>query len=485
MSRGWDDAGVWHKNEDFRWPRALSGFLDAVSKEYGGSVDLVIAGDFLELWQRPTPCAGPRAREAMPVPAELGGACSVAEMRDLAESVVAGHEDVFRALARFARSDGNCLIVTPGNHDASLVLDEVWTPVARALMSEGGCIRRPNDGVWFSPQLGLVVEHGHQIGQDANKYAKWPKVTQQFGNGDYLVQPWGEAFVQRIFNAEESEYPLIDNLSPSSAGVRYRMAERGLSGTASDVARFLTFNLFDTSLRQKAQILGEKKQGRPRWSVSRARALGYRLFLSALPPGDPFAAALGSDSPEWAKVRAELDAQARTLPEEEILALCDQLAIRKSGDACQPPTLGAMVEALIFSRERVIAMHLVERKKTHTNMRALVYGHTHSFEMPWDVRIKTPASVIRVANSGAFQRLVDDDRIRDLANAAGLSPGQFLQQRSPEDLPACYTSVHVRRINGERKVETRAWLMKEDDASGIFIDPCGNQCPNLGHGCGK
>src|SRR6188768_2247437 len=76
MGLGRNAAGEFHRTEDFRWPSALRGFLSAVSKEGGVRVDLVIAGDFLELWQRPKPCDGPpEVPGAEAVSSDLDGAC--------------------------------------------------------------------------------------------------------------------------------------------------------------------------------------------------------------------------------------------------------------------------------------------------------------------------------------------------------------------------------------------------------------------------
>src|SRR5947199_6989910 len=46
----------WDRLEDFRWNTALRGFLDKVSTRFGNAVDLVVAGDLLELWQHPKIC---------------------------------------------------------------------------------------------------------------------------------------------------------------------------------------------------------------------------------------------------------------------------------------------------------------------------------------------------------------------------------------------------------------------------------------------
>src|SRR5262249_50689760 len=45
--------GSWSPKEDFRWPGALKGFLDEMGRRGNDRVDLVIVGDFLELWQPP------------------------------------------------------------------------------------------------------------------------------------------------------------------------------------------------------------------------------------------------------------------------------------------------------------------------------------------------------------------------------------------------------------------------------------------------
>ena len=76
---GKDAGGNWMPIEDFRWPNALDGFLAYVERTYEGKADLVILGDFLELWQ-PFPgmaCTDPEA--------EAG--CSVAETAVLAAHV--------------------------------------------------------------------------------------------------------------------------------------------------------------------------------------------------------------------------------------------------------------------------------------------------------------------------------------------------------------------------------------------------------------
>src|SRR4051812_13454461 len=87
IGRGSD--GSWHPTEDFRWPSALQGFLNEIARRGDGKTDLVIVGDFLEMWQPPKHirCAG--------VSANLG--CTLAEMETLAELIAEQHKTPLEA----------------------------------------------------------------------------------------------------------------------------------------------------------------------------------------------------------------------------------------------------------------------------------------------------------------------------------------------------------------------------------------------------
>jgi hypothetical protein len=77
--------GQWSHKEDFRWPGALKGFLDEMGRRGGDRVDLVIVGDFLELWQPPDGIACDSSGDA-----DLG--CTVAEMTLIARTVIDAHK---------------------------------------------------------------------------------------------------------------------------------------------------------------------------------------------------------------------------------------------------------------------------------------------------------------------------------------------------------------------------------------------------------
>ncbi len=462
--------GEWDRKEDFRWPSALKGLLEHISRHGHHRVDLVIVGDFLELWQPPEgiDCAGPSA--------DLG--CTVGELTAITRSIISGHPDAFAALRKFAQRDANRVYVIPGNHDSALLFPEVWGIVMRALGGRGK-IELVANGVWTSTDGRVVVEHGHQIGSDANRYDTWPDISRDHGGKTYIIRPWGERFVQRLFNEEEDQYPVIDNLSPETAGARYRLSDRGLWRSIKDVARFVSFNLWETSLNQKGQFLGRQQDdtGRPIWSVQIARQLGHKLIAGALPKDDPFSAALLADTDAAGELRTEMDelvADEARLSDEEARLLCDLLAIRQSPDTCDDPTLGYTLEKALIPREWVIRGHLVERLKDHKRMSVFIYGHTHKYETKWRVDVNSLSSV-DVLNTGAFQRLIDDEQFVELVRSKNIKPSVGLRQLTPDDLPSCYTVVLVPYENGLPEPKLYRWHMPED-GTGQLMGPGTARC---------
>jgi hypothetical protein len=477
MGLGKDARGVWQPTEDFRWPAALEGFLDHISRTGNEAVDLVIVGDFLELWQPPAgvTCKGPSE--------DYG--CSLPEMTTIVRAVVAAHRRELAALNTFSRRGSNCLHVIPGNHDAALVLDDIWAIVAESLGVGGGCVERAKSGIWTSKDGRVVAEHGHQIGSDPNRYGAWPTVAKEFGGITYLRRPWGEQFVQNVFNEEEAKYPLIDNLSPLSAGTKYRLGEAGSRAAARDVSRLVAFNLLETSVSQKISILGERGEGSgpPEWDVGGSRSLGRALFTGALAAEDPLAKVL-ADSGAFGRELDELARNKQEMPDDDVRALCDQLAARRADPSCPTvarATLGSLVEKTVSSRERTVGPYIKNRWEDHNNMRVFVYGHTHAFETEWPITISSRVSV-GVLNDGAFQRVVDDAKFRELAGKAGKTPAQALRELDLSELPACYSFVKVSESSGRLLRELSAWHMPESGA-GTAVDVCDPKCANVGHGC--
>lgn len=464
--------GAWDATEDFRWPRALTGFLREVSSCGRDNVDLVIAGDALELWQPPASirCDGPS--EAV---------CRSDEFIALLRLVVAAHRDDLALLREFAMRGNNRIFFVPGNHDAALLLPGAWDLVAAAV-GAGARASLVRSGSWISEDGQVVVEHGHQIGRDVNRFSTWPEI-EKLVNGERRVEtPWGERFVQRLFNQEERTYPVIDNLGPESAGARYRMQDRGLWNSAADVARFLQFNLFETSLAQKGSYLGGGTAGstqRPPggWDVAVGRSLGHRLFTLSLPPEDPFVQSVLADDAQAAALRAELDGQAQSLPPEQIQELCDRVAVATDGQTRCYGQMGGTIEGLVRAKGAVMASYLREalERPGFGRLRTYVYGHTHLLEKEWPVQA-TSSRKVAVFNTGAFQRVVDEPGFLARAKAAGVAPGEALKRLRVEDLAPCYGAVLVGLGGSLPEGKTLLWRMAEDATQGSFVHPGDPAC---------
>ncbi len=462
--------GSWYRTEDFRWDGALQTFLDRMTHCSGGRTDLVIAGDLLELWQ-PLPHLRCKSSEG----------CTVNEMVAIGTAVIKGHAGTLAALREFARGANNRIHIVPGNHDAVLLLPDVWRLFHDALGAAPGRVRLVQNGLWVSGDGIVLVEHGHQIGNDVNRYDTWPQILRRTNGQELIVQPWGENFVQSIFNAEEESYPVIDNLGPEAAGARYRMADRGLWRTAKDMARFVAFNLFETAIQQKGAALGDSSQRDPKWDVALGRKMGHLLFANALPVDDPFREALLGDGDAAAALRVELDNLARDparTKDAEVEMLCDQIAIRKATKSqCAPSHLGAGAERLLVPRKRVMRDHLRSRiaQPGLENVRVFIYGHTHLLEEAWTIDM---SSFVRmtVLNSGAFQRVVDEAGFLARVNSRpGLTPSEALRIFQPEDLSPCYTAVLVPYDDATPRPRTVRWYAQEG-AAGRFVTANDSRC---------
>lgn len=466
------DGETWLPTEDFRWPNALKGLLDEVSKQSNHNTDLIIVGDFLEFWQPPTSinCIG--------INSELG--CTIEEMEKISKFIVSKHQVTFKSLRKFSSSGNNRIHIIPGNHDAALVLARIWAPLAKALNSQSGKINFVNNGIWESPDGRIIVEHGHQIGSDVNKYNKWPVIFQndKTTGKTFIKRTWGEQFVQKLFNEQENNYPIIDNLSPETVGARYRMSDRGIWGTIEDIGKFIAFNLWETSLEQKIVFLGNSDdKDESIWDIERGRKLGYKLFSNSLPLNDPFRKVMLDDSEDSEKLRGELNKLAldkENLSDTDIILFCNLIALRESNAKCQESTLSATVEKMIVPRKSVIESHLKERRKTYPRMNIFIYGHTHLYEDKWSINV-TDIKNIEILNTGAFQRVINEEQFNKLIKERNLSPQSGLKTLTVDDLPPCYTAVIVEYKNNFPEAETLRWHMPENKA-GKFISTADSRC---------
>lgn len=457
MGIGKKTDGTWYATEDFRWGTALDGFLDHLDSTYPGPVDLLFLGDVLELWQ---PFPGMQCT----TPAEETS-CTVEEMAKLAEWVARAHANDLRRIGDFSRRGDNRVYIIPGNHDAALVEATVWHKVVPAF-GVNARVDLVDKGIWASPSGRTVVEHGHQIGKDVNQYKRWPNVRNA-DHPDHLARPWGELFVQKLFNEVEAEYPLIDNIGPESVGAKYRLADKGLGRTAADLGRFILFNLFETSGAQQARFLsrGDEDDGNARrdeWKPDLGRQTGYQLVVDSLAPDDDFRKLITEQSEQGQGIRDSIDAHVRdkaTFPDASIMQLCDQAAINDKFP-CRPSFASNMLEGMLRKEEEVVLPHAYMRKNAYPDMTKFIYGHTHKYMEPWDAR--RGGQVISVANTGAFQRVVDEKQFE--RRAQGFSKSEALRKVTIDSLPACYTFIVVEDERAPMKLWR--WYQPEDVATG-------------------
>src|SRR3990170_7206515 len=123
MGPGRDASGNWHAVEDFRWRDDFIRFLDAVNTQGGGRTDLVINGDLFELLQSPSvPCHHNDPRFG----------CTAAEAQQRLDAVIKAHDAELAAIGKFAMAGSNRVHVVPGDHDAALLVPEVWQRAVRS-----------------------------------------------------------------------------------------------------------------------------------------------------------------------------------------------------------------------------------------------------------------------------------------------------------------------------------------------------------------
>ena len=203
-----------------------------------------------------------------------------------------------------------------------------------------------------------------------------------------------------------------------------------------------------------------------------ARSMGADLFINALSPEDPFRKQISADDPDAGAVRIELAALVRDptrVPDEMILHLCDLVAERGQS-FCMDTQLGSLAQHALISKDKVLARHLRARQQQFTGIQLFIYGHTHQYENSRKVPLNDLVSVT-VANTGAFQRLIDEPGF--LRRLNGITPQEGLRAIPLEQLPPCYTAVIVPTDAAETQV--RAWHMTEDEV-GTFVSPTDEKC---------
>lgn len=450
------EADGWSPLEDFRWRSDFAAFLSALDPSGAAGVDLVLAGDTFELWESEKgDCAYPSE----------DWSCTEDEALARLDRVLANHRDEIADLGAFASQPGHRLIIVPGNHDAALLFDRLSRTVERAI---AGATEVRRDGTWRSSDGAVHVEHGHQIGEDLNRFVDWPRPFVG-GAPPHLRRTWGEQFVNRFFTPFERKYPLVDNILENGVGAHYVMRAEGITGTTAGVGHFLVFLLSKLSFAQYVRFAGGPASGTPDWDVADARAQGDRFLVESMPPDSPLREAAAD-----ALARGTLGASIGQLSDDDIRTICDyraalqsrpgELVLASAPAPCRRLRAGA-IGALLLQRARdaAIAARIAEIEASGgpqaPAVRVFAFGHTHAAEQPRtltippNVRLKSAPTTV---NAGAWQRVVTPQQVERLKCGGRRSEADVLRLE-PEALPACYSAVLVRPYTRDPKPELLYW----------------------------
>ena len=510
MGVGHDSSGVWHAFEDFRWHTEFGLFLEALAEQGGGANDLILNGDTFELWESvATDCRYD----------DLSIGCTETEALARLERVLAGHEPALSALARFANSGSNRLVIIPGDHDAALLFPAVAQRVVQVLGGSAGRIEVRTAGFWASADGQIYAEHGHQIGTRASRFAAWPSPFIEHTGQRHIERPWGEQTVAAFYADQESRFPVIDNLADRGAGLWYGLSASGVTDAGDKAMAFLRYVLFRMPWSQFRVDLDAGDVQPPSWDLVAIRAQGATFLGDSLRDDHrfkPIALAALEDG--------RLTELMRELSDAEITALCDyRAAVRRSRrrferiltqfdpqgpvvTECprEPATRGAAFDYfwrardLVFSRRlEVVQEWLTDRGDDPDAPPIAVFVHGHTHLVDWRQRVLEITSqgetVIVdgfspvagalapvVVNGGAWQRSVTPVQLEALKQEHGLTDTELFEALRPEHLAPCYSFVQIEPYDETPVLPViRYWRRGPDDWE--MAASCGVQ-PSLERG---
>ncbi len=444
MGPGRDAGGTWHAVEDFRWRDEFIRFLDAVNTQGAGNTDLVINGDLFELLQSPsTPCRHNDPRFG----------CTAAEALQRLDVVIKAHEAELAAIGKFAIAGSNRVHVVPGDHDAALLIPEVWQRAVRSFAAPADRIALAASGRWQSPDGRVHVEHGHQLPLSADRFSTWPNPVITESGRTHLERPWGEQAILPFYDRTEVRYPIVDNIAEEGAGAKFVAAAGGVD--QSEIGPLLRLLLTKTTWQQFRMDLDDGEVQAPAWDLERIRGDLAAFVSASLPRDDPFLAGVKTIPPPIAT------AVGGTLSREQIIAVCDyRAAIRRARRRMErvltqlagvgppiaecprlPDTVGPAFEYYWRSRDQQVAQHISRRP----GLDIIVFGHTHLLDRPFRPYGDDGPVVV---TSGAWQRTIH--------------PLDITQLDAPlESLPACYSFVRIPAGTGPRTTESRSWRIND------------------------
>jgi len=204
--------------EDFVADEDFVRFLEIIraeSEKDTTEVELIINGDFFEFLQVPA-VEEFDPRHVYPA-AAYQDSSQAASIKRL-DLIIAGHPDVFDALADFIQVEPPRRRVTliKGNHDVNLF----WPRVKQRLREMLGATGRRASMLLFAERYvsreGIYVEHGHQYAEQFNRWDNFDEPRDRRNPGQLFYAP-GSRFVIDFFNSIGREYAWADSVKPLTA----------------------------------------------------------------------------------------------------------------------------------------------------------------------------------------------------------------------------------------------------------------------------
>jgi UDP-2,3-diacylglucosamine pyrophosphatase LpxH len=205
--------GQQDRMEEFHADEEFSELLDRLSREHrGDDVDLVLLGDVMDLWTTITDDKEINARSAQdvdiyfPVTSDNRNQAVQKELEKV-KAIMGRHAEFFSALHRFlAAAPARQLFYIPGNHDHSVVAQELRDEIQRSIANQDQTVAdRIHFPYWYENDLLQVyAEHGNQLTYGgAFKYENFS----QFGE-----ECPGYFELKLVWNRLERRAPELDNV---------------------------------------------------------------------------------------------------------------------------------------------------------------------------------------------------------------------------------------------------------------------------------
>ncbi|MCB9079185.1 MAG: metallophosphoesterase [Anaerolineaceae bacterium] len=210
--------------EDFTASREFIAFLHEIGQEGERDereIELIFNGDLFEFLQVPA-VDNYDPTQTYPKEAYLNSS-EEASIKRL-KIIVAGHQEIFNALADFMHSNEpqRRITIIKGNHDVCLFWPGVKGYLREVLGASGARVSLLRFADEFVSREKIYVEHGHQHAEKMNGYQDSfnPRSTD---DPSQLFYPAGSHFVIDFFNQVEPERPFIDHIKPLTTLIWYAL----------------------------------------------------------------------------------------------------------------------------------------------------------------------------------------------------------------------------------------------------------------------